>query len=1622
MSDQNKRSVTSVKALSFSGKRSYWKEWSIKVLAYGRTKKWEKALTDKQASSDQKDEALNFLIMSLTGNAFIYVAHATDPYTVWQELCSEYEPKDDMDVYDLKESFTKCKLAHELENPSLWMKRLENINRRLFDIDPNDIKSENDLKVHVKANLPNKLYKVFMATNRKSFKSMTWEELKSDLKAFWRQTIRDDKDEEGFDEETEVEDVLATKEGKSEEVNFARKFKGRCNYCGEIGHKARDCHKKKKKKGRFDKSKIKCFKCGQMGHFASECKKNVKTEVNWHVRTIKNGDDVCIPVLGSNHDDDEDDGAGWNAVEKKKAVVPVAQVLKSNDIKVLGTTNQYEVLTCHDNDWKPNLPNKLTIDLTESEEESVDKLFDSDSSDDEKTADVGKNCHSSDVAKNEKKQMTTEVEVEIKDDKKNGGIHHVHFINLVDESRKNKSGQDKRKNRRKRSKNKKRKHYGEVRHDFYERKRKLRKSFEHISAQLKNFEHELSKKVSHEVAKLNHQLSMTLCSYDIALYHHRTHGKYRSNDVRNNICRSNESTCFRKKKFEKNYATTEKRFRKTVVNNFVENKTFQDKKLLLTDERWLLDSGSTIHVTNSDKYFFNVEKTDSIIVVGTGNTMRAKYKGTIVLAQSTSKEKLVLNNVLYVPNFNQNIISASLLLQQGYSLNGDKKELSLRKNGKSFRMKNDPGGSLYYFHGARSLRNKGTELFKRKNAACNNIEDTREMEFEKVMRKTDLIPTEKPVRKERRMDINQAHDSFGHVSEEKLRKFCKKHNIKLTGHMKTCVGCMEAKAKRKPVRKYAEKRATRPAQRIYVDTSGPYPRSLRKQRYWFKIVDDYSRKSWNYFMKARREVTAVLERFILMMKAQGHIVEMVRCDNAGEHKGQFPRMLKKYNIKMEKVAPNTPQHNGVVERGFTTDLWRLKAMMRQVGFTQGAKNMLWPYGVSVLEKIHNMSVTSANQEGKTPDELFGVNSPDIAYSLIEFGRIGYVTIRDKIRGKMKPRSHKCIMVGYADNHSSDTYMMYNPRTRQIILSRDIRWADFERPNAADDLSMYENREERNGHHNAGVPVIAIEDDITEQGGSNHDDDSTISGEVENESDESDQFNMESDTDDESAGISAGNGTNDAPIELDDNEIPENLHDEDINNEGDENRYENVEPSDTRRVTRSESRREQTKRVHRAMKNLDASYNPVARKRLRGTDNVAHKIYNTAIVSDPGEPTTVWEAMNGDKKKLWIPSIKSEVMNFIKRKSWKYVSVKEPIQAGRKLIPCKWVFKIKNEQDGSKRYKSRLCVKGFHQIPGVDYTESFSPVATEVTIQTLMLYTLWMYDKGWRCEMFDVEAAFLNAELETAMYLKWPEAMHELGFITKHQLDNECIKLVRSMYGNVDAALRWQKCFVKACTDPNGEIKCEQSKVDPCLLLKRNDKNEVVLLIVCYVDDVLMSGTKEEINKFKKNFKKLYNITELGRMKKHLGMWYEWKKDKNNETYIKVTMDSMIKEIIELYEQTTGKKVKEQVTPGYPNKWLLKLKDLSKIIKEKEYRSLIGKILYYVNKMDVGCSNAVRELAQHLDSPGEEHWKALGRLVGYLKTRIGKGRIIRKPLELRVVGWSDSDYAKAEDRKSIGGNM
>jgi hypothetical protein len=133
------------------------------------------------------------------------------------------------------------------------------------------------------------------------------------------------------------------------------------------------------------------------------------------------------------------------------------------------------------------------------------------------------------------------------------------------------------------------------------------------------------------------------------------------------------------------------------------------------------------------------------------------------------------------------------------------------------------------------------------------------------------------------------------------------------------------------------------------------------------------------------------------------------------------------------------------------------------------------------------------------------------------------------------------------------------------------------------------------------------------------------------------------------------------------------------------------------------------------------------------------------------------------------------------------------------------------------------------------------------------------------------------------------------------------------------------------------------------------------------------------------------------------------------------MDKMIDEIRKKFEEATKKKVKEAATPGFPGQVLVK--NTGAIVDLDNYRSIVGKIMYYTTKVGPEVSNAARDLASHLSNPGTEHWKALERCVGYITHQKKPSLVFRTPRELRSISLCDSDYAKNEDdRKSISGRI
>ena len=90
---------------------------------------------------------------------------------------------------------------------------------------------------------------------------------------------------------------------------------------------------------------------------------------------------------------------------------------------------------------------------------------------------------------------------------------------------------------------------------------------------------------------------------------------------------------------------------------------------------------------------------------------------------------------------------------------------------------------------------------------------------------------------------------------------------------------------------------------------------------------------------------------------------------------------------------------------------------------------------------------------------------------------------------------------------------------------------------------------------------------------------------------------------------------------------------------------------------------------------------------------------------------------------------------------------------RKPVPIKWVFNSKEEAHSLFRLKSRNVVNGYMQVPGVDFTESFSPVVSDTSTRILIGLTLYYEDNGWTAKLCDVEAAFIHTNMEVEMYIE-----------------------------------------------------------------------------------------------------------------------------------------------------------------------------------------------------------------------------------------------------------------------------
>ncbi|KAM2111915.1 hypothetical protein ACFX1R_014483 [Malus domestica] len=248
----------------------------------------------------------------------------------------------------------------------------------------------------------------------------------------------------------------------------------------------------------------------------------------------------------------------------------------------------------------------------------------------------------------------------------------------------------------------------------------------------------------------------------------------------------------------------------------------------------------------------------------------------------------------------------------------------------------------------------------------------------------------------------------------------------------------------------------------------------------------------------------------------------------------------------------------------------------------------------------------------------------------------------------------------------------------------------------------------------------------------------------------------------------------------------------------------------------------------------------------GLDNDFDELYLLGDNETKEDPRDYTEAMSDIDSKRWQEAMKSEMDSMYQNQVWTLVDPPEGIVP----VGNKWVFKRKIGVDGNvETYKARLVAKGYRQREGIDYEETFSPVAMIKSIRILLAIAAYHDYEIWQ---MDVKTAFLNGYLEEELYMTQPE-----GFVSKSEKTKVC-KLQRSIYGLKQASRSWNIRF-------DTEIKTfgfTQNEDDNCVYQKV--VGDAVVFLVLYVDDILLFGNDTAVlSSVKVWLSKTFHMKDLG---------------------------------------------------------------------------------------------------------------------------------------------------------------
>jgi hypothetical protein len=328
------------------------------------------------------------------------------------------------------------------------------------------------------------------------------------------------------------------------------------------------------------------------------------------------------------------------------------------------------------------------------------------------------------------------------------------------------------------------------------------------------------------------------------------------------------------------------------------------------------------------------------------------------------------------------------------------------------------------------------------------------------------------------------------------------------------------------------------------------------------------------------------------------------------------------------------------------------------------------------------------------------------------------------------------------------------------------------------------------------------------------------------------------------------------------------------------------------------------------------------------------------------------------------------------------------------------------------FRARLVACGYSQIPGVDFTENYAPVISDVTYRIMLIAEIvWKLSS----KIVDVETAFLHGDLEEEIYMDCPEGLDHDG--------SECLLLLKTIYGLVQSARQFFKKLV-ACLK---RIGFKGGYADPCLMTKKSDLG--ICYIAIYVDDCYCVGHEAAINDtIKKIVASGFEVKVEESLADYLSCNILFNKDK---TRAWLGQPHLIKSLEKKFGDAVTSLQKYR-TPGTPGQGIVRPKKDEESVPlvspedQALYRSGVGMLLYLVKHSRPDIANVVRELSKVMDGATPAALKEMKRVMKFVLDTRNFGLKIEPKAhndgdDWVMVAYTDSDYAGDKDNRiSVGG--